>query len=156
MECSFCNIINGEAPTFKVWEDHDFLVILDIKPINPGHLLLIPKQHFADVFALPDPLYHSLFQTARKMVPVLKEVTSAKRIGLAIEGFSVPHVHLHLVPVNNGNELNPERAKRVSQDELKEMWNKLAKFFRISKLNLSLALETNGDNFSSGTLNLVE
>ncbi|MEI7777571.1 MAG: hypothetical protein WCI52_03095 [bacterium] len=61
----------------------------------------------------------------KKLAEPLKKVTSASRIGLAIEGFGVPHAHMHLVPVNNGNELNPERARRVSESELMEMQGKL-------------------------------
>jgi len=121
MECLFCDIINNKKPALKVWEDDKFLVILDIRPINPGHLLLIPKEHIGEVFEISEPLFGELFQTAKKIAAFLKEAVSAKRIGLAIEGFGVSHVHLHLVPVNNGNELNPERAKEVPEDELKAM-----------------------------------
>ncbi len=130
MQCLFCDIINNKKTALKVWENDRFLVILDIRPINPGHLLLIPKEHFGDVYEIPEPLFSELFQTARKVAIPLKDAVSAVRVGLAVEGFGVPHVHVHLVPVNNGNELNPERAKRVSESELKETHSKLALFFR--------------------------
>jgi histidine triad (HIT) family protein len=130
MQCLFCDIINNKKAALKVWENDRFLVILDIRPINPGHLLLIPKEHFGDVYEIPEPLFSELFQTVKKVAAPLKEAVSAVRIGLAVEGFGVPHVHLHLVPVNNGNELNPERAKRVSEVELQEMHSKISAFFK--------------------------
>lgn len=128
MQCLFCDIINNKKPALKVWENDKFLVILDIRPINPGHLLLIPKEHVGEAFEISEPLFSELFQTAKKIATPLKKAVSAARIGLAIEGFSVPHVHLHLVPVNNGNELNPERAKEVSENELKKIQIHLLKY----------------------------
>jgi len=129
MECIFCDFVNTKKPVLKVWEDNHFLVFLDSKPINPGHLLLIPKSHFSDIYDIPEPLYGNLFQTVKKIAIPLKEAMSAGRIGLAVEGFGVSHVHIHLVPVNKGNELNPERAKKVSDSELKQMREMLKKHF---------------------------
>jgi histidine triad (HIT) family protein len=122
MNCLFCEIIHAKVPAFTVWENDSFLAFLDIHPINPGHTLLIPKEHVEDVFAMSDETIENLFVTAKKLAPSLKKATSAKRIGIIVEGFGVPHVHVHLVPVNNGNELNPERAKEAAQEELNEMW----------------------------------
>ena len=130
MQCLFCDIINNKKVTLKVWENDHFLIILDIRPINPGHLLLIPKVHFEDIYEIPEPLFSELFQIAKKIATSLRKAVSAVRIGLAVEGFGMPHVHVHLVPVNNGNELNPERAKRASEIELQEMHSKLAVFFK--------------------------
>lgn len=127
MRCLFCNIIQGKTEAFKVWEDRNFLLLLDINPINPGHVILITKKHTADVFDLREPLFTKTFQTAKTVAHKLRKVTGAKRIGLAIEGFGVPHVHLHLVPVNKGNELNPLRAKRASKKSLQVMQQKLKK-----------------------------
>jgi len=132
MECLFCNIANGRVPSFKVWENEDFFVFLDIAPINPGHVLLVPKKHFNDVFIMPQPLYAKMFEAAKYVAKILKKATSAKRIGLAVEGFGVLHAHLHLVPVNSGNEINPERAKAVSENELKNMQRLLKMYFKES------------------------
>lgn len=125
MRCLFCDIIAEKTEAFKVWEDRNFLLLLDINPINPGHVILITKKHAADVFDLREPLFTKTFQTAKAIAHKLQKVTGAKRIGLAIEGFGVPHVHLHLVPVNKGNELNPLRAKRSSKKSLLIMQRKL-------------------------------
>ncbi len=120
MGCIFCKIIKSREQEFKVWEDKDFFLKLDINPINPGHLLLIPKKHILDVFNMPDSLYIKLFALIKKVVPILKTLSKAKRIGLAIEGFGVNHAHVHLVPVNKGNELNPLKAKKANPKELKK------------------------------------
>ncbi len=125
MRCLFCDIIMEKTEAFKVWEDRNFLLLLDINPINPGHVILVTKKHVADVFDLREPLFAKTFRTAKTIAHKLRKVTGAKRIGLAIEGFGVPHVHLHLVPVNKGNELNPLRAKRASRKSLQIMQRKL-------------------------------
>ena len=123
--CVFCKIIAGEIPTNKVYEDDSFFVLLDIHPINPGHLLIVPKKHIPYVFDMQDPLFTELFKLARTLAPKIKEVMKVVRVGLAIEGFGVDHTHVHLVPINTINELNPERAKAASPEELKEVAEKI-------------------------------
>ena len=133
MECLFCNIIK-ENKGFKVWENSDFLLLLDINPINSGHLLLITKEHISDVFTIEAVLYSKLFLAAKGVARILKRLTSSKRIGLAVEGFGVPHVHLHLVPLNKGNELNPLRAKKASESELSKMQTEFKAHFKTLKV----------------------
>jgi histidine triad (HIT) family protein len=130
MECLFCDIANNKTRSFKVWENEDFFAFLDIAPINPGHILLIPKIHAEDVFVLPGDLFGEIFQVVKKLAEPLRQATSAKRIGMAIEGLGVPHAHIHLVPIHKGNDLNPERAKRASEAELKEMQKILLNSFK--------------------------
>ncbi|OGY45824.1 MAG: hypothetical protein A2744_00250 [Candidatus Buchananbacteria bacterium RIFCSPHIGHO2_01_FULL_44_11] len=130
MECIFCNIIKGKQESFKVWENRDFILLLVPQPINPGHVILITKKHVDYVFDLKDPLYNEMFRMAKKVSLILKRITKAKRIGLAIEGFGVRHVHIHLVPVNKGNELNPLRAKKILEDKLQKMQTKFFQEFQ--------------------------
>ncbi len=130
MNCLFCEIANKKIASFKVWENEDFLAFLDIAPINPGHVLLIPKKHTKDVFSLSDDVYDKIFQIAKKIVKPLKKATLAKKIGLVVEGFGVPHAHIHLVPTYKGNELNPERAKKASSADLKKMQKILLNSFK--------------------------
>ena len=105
------------------------MLLLDTKPLNKGHLLLVPKRHFEDVFQMPEPWFTNLFQTAKKVVPILRRMSGAKRIGVAIEGFGIDHVHVHLVPVNKGNDLNPLRAKRASSGALQTTHKRFVKNF---------------------------
>lgn len=119
--CIFCKIVGGSEPAHKIWESDDFLSFLSIHPCNPGHACLIPRQHVDYVFDLEEPLYAGIFQVARQLSWPIKRATDAERIGIAVEGFGVRHVHLHLVPLYNVSELDPHRHIKQSQDELAEM-----------------------------------
>ena len=119
--CVFCRIVQGAAPAHRVWESEDFLAFLTIRPCNPGHALLIPKTHADRVFDLEEPLYTGIFRAAKQLSGPIQRATDARRVGIAIEGFSVPHVHIHLVPLYNIAELDPHRHIEQTQQELAEM-----------------------------------
>lgn len=125
MSCLFCSFVKKERECFKVLEDDDFFAFLDINPINPGHTLLIPKIHVSDALDMEDDLYSELFLTARNLSTKIKNIIGAPRIGLVIEGFGVNHVHIHLVPVYQGNELNPERARPANREDLQIMQGRI-------------------------------
>ncbi len=112
-------------PAYRIWENQEFLAILDINPNTPGHTLLLPKVHLPYVFDLEENLYSSLFATAKTLSPVLLEATQAKRIGVVIQGFTVPHAHVHLVPMNDVHDLDDARASPASKSELSSMSLKL-------------------------------
>jgi histidine triad (HIT) family protein len=133
MACVFCEIVAGRIPGLAVWESRDYLLLLDIRPIASGHVLLLPKKHAEDLFLLPEREYGRLLKTARRVAPVLRRATGAQRIGLVVEGFGVPHVHVHLVPVNQAGELNPERAKDTDMEMLRAIQKRLKpRFGRLS------------------------
>lgn len=119
--CVFCEIIKGVEPAHRVWESEEFLAFLTRRPCNPGHTLLIPKTHIDCVFDLAEPLYSNIFRAAKQLSEPIKQATHAKRVGVAIEGFSVPHVHLHLVPLYHVSELDPHRHVKQMQHELSEV-----------------------------------
>lgn len=116
MPCIFCDLISRQAESV-LWSNGRFSIILDTKPINPGHVLVVPNRHEPELFSLSDEEYADLFGLIKKISPILKDSSSARRIGVAVEGFGVPHTHIHLVPVNAGNELNPTRAKELTREE---------------------------------------
>ncbi len=120
-KCVFCKIIKGGFPSNLIWENEDYLAFLDINPINQGHTLLIPKNHVDDIFDLPDKNYSEIFLLAKKLSNAIKNSTKSERVGLAVEGLSVPHVHIHIVPVNRVGDLDPKRAKRADNNELAEI-----------------------------------
>ena len=130
MSCVFCEIVAGRIPSMNVWESRDYLLMLDIRPVAPGHLLLIPKKHAEDIWLLPEREYTRLLATARKLAPALRRATKAKRIGMVVEGFGVPHVHVHLVPVNQAGELNPTLARPATQSRLRALQRRLEPRFR--------------------------
>lgn len=125
--CIFCKIAKGEIDSAKIYEDDKFFAFLDARPLNPGHTLLLPKEHVDYVFEVDEPLYSELFKTAKKLSKPIQNAVQSKRIGLAIEGFGVPHIHIHLIPINNANEIDPHRAKKATTEELQEVAEKIKK-----------------------------
>jgi len=129
-ECKFCQIAQKKIKDYVFWEDKDFTAFLENNPANPGHCMIIPKKHRDYVFDLDDDLYLKLFKTAKKISKLLKTTMNAKRIGMAISGFAVPHIHLHIVPLHNPNELfDPKKFTKGKPEELTKVQNKLIKKF---------------------------
>jgi histidine triad (HIT) family protein len=116
--CIFCKIIAGEIPAVKIYENQKVTAFLDSNPVKPGHVLVVPKRHEGYIFDLDDKEYIELMLESKKIAKILKSKLQPKKIGLIIEGFGVPHVHVHLIPINKGNELNPEKAKHAEIEEL--------------------------------------
>lgn len=125
MECVFCKILDGKIPSHAIWSDDKFFAFLDINPVSPGHTLLIPKKHHDYFFDMDDATYTEIIKAAKKLSKPLQKAMNAKRIGVLIEGFAVPHTHIHLIPINKGGEMDPNRAKKASQDELSGIAKKI-------------------------------
>ena len=127
--CLFCKIIKGEAKAFKIYEDEVCFAFLDINPISEGHTLVVPKIHIDDILDSDPKLYRELWISVKDIAIKLRSATEAKRIGMAVEGFTVPHLHIHLVPVNGANELDPNRAVKASLDKLYSFQKKISSYF---------------------------
>ena len=125
MPSVFSRIISGELPGQIVWQDDKAVAFLDLHPINPGHLLIVPRVEVPHIWDLPVVLYHHLWDVAHRLSGVLKKVTGAPRIAVAVEGFTVQHAHIHLVPSFKVNDLNPMRAKSAMPAELEAMKAKI-------------------------------
>lgn len=123
--CIFCQILKGSAPAHKIWENENFFAFLDVNPVNPGHTMIIPKHHLDYVFDLEEPLYSELFKVAKELSEPIQRAMEASRIGVVIEGFGVSHLHVHLVPINKVNELDPTRAKRATMEELAQIADRI-------------------------------
>lgn len=98
-ESVFTKIIKGEIPCHKIYEDDKCIAFLDIHPQVEGHTLLITKDQVDRIWDLPDELYHHIWSVARKIEARITEVINPPRVGVAVEGFGVPHVHIHLIPL---------------------------------------------------------
>lgn len=96
----FSRIIAGEIPSFKVYEDERVYAFLDIRPLKPGHTLLIPKQEIDYLFDIEGDLYDHLFRTARTIATAIKKVIPCTKVGMSVIGLEVPHAHIHLVPID--------------------------------------------------------
>jgi histidine triad (HIT) family protein len=98
MDCVFCKIIAGEIPSAKIYEDEKCLAFLDINPVNFGHALLIPKEHYPTMVDTPDDLVAYLYVKAKELIPKIKKAMGADYVALSVVGTDVPHLHIHLIP----------------------------------------------------------
>jgi len=111
MPTIFSRIINGEIPCYKIAEEEDYFAFLDINPIKKGHTLVIPKVENDYVFRLDDKTIAGLFVFAKKVGLAIEKAIPCKRIGIAVIGLEVPHLHLHLVPIDGEGDLNFNNPK---------------------------------------------
>ena len=119
MACVFCSILEGRAPAHVVWRDADHAAFLDTSPIAPGHLLLVTRAHVPRAEDLSAEAHARLFACARLLAPAVADAAGAPRTGIAVEGYGVPHVHVHMVPVWRGGDLDPCRQSAASGAELR-------------------------------------
>lgn len=127
MASIFSKIVAGEIPCFKVAETEDCLAFLDISPIAKGHVLCIPKQEIDYLFDIDDDLYCKLQLFAKKVAKGLKKTVPCVKVGVGVIGVDVPHAHIHLVPLQNGSELNFKNHVEITSDELKALADEIAK-----------------------------
>lgn len=127
----FTKIIKGEIPCHKVYEDDKTFAFLDIHPIQPGHVLVIPKSQVDEFQDLQDEDYTALFNTVKKVSLSLKDAYPNKRIGVKIIGVDVPHAHVHVFPFANMDEYRtaPDMQAEPNHTELA----KIAEQIKISE-----------------------
>ena len=101
MSSLFSKIIKGHIPCYKVAETNDFLAFLDINPNVKGHTLCIPKREIDELFELDNNTYNGLMKFSREVAIALKKTIPCNRIGMSVIGLEVPHVHVHLIPINS-------------------------------------------------------
>ncbi len=111
MASIFSRIVSGEIPSYKVAEDDRHFAFLDINPVAPGHVLVIPKREVDYIFDLTDSEYADLQVFAKHVAEALKKAIPCKKVGMAVLGLEVPHAHIHLVPMQSENDLNFFRGK---------------------------------------------
>lgn len=115
MSSVFTKIINGEIPCYKVAETKDFLAFLDVNPNAKGHTLCIPKIEVDKLFDLDEVTYVGLMEFSRSVAIALEKAVSCKRIGMSVIGLEVPHVHVHLIPLNSMDD-----ARFISKEKLEK------------------------------------
>lgn len=107
--CVFCRIVGGLAPAHVVWSDVEHVAFLDMAPITPGHVLLVPRAHVPWVDQLDPDAHARLFARVRALAGPVAAAAGAPHTGIAVEGYGVAHAHVHLVPVWRGGDLDPCR-----------------------------------------------
>lgn len=118
MASIFTRIINGEIPCYRVAEDERFMAFLDIRPLKPGHTLVVPKKEVDYIFDMDEDALGGMIIFAQKVAMAMKEVIECNRIGVAVIGLEVPHAHIHLVPISReGDMLLSNPRVSLSQEE---------------------------------------
>lgn len=125
MASIFTKIINGEIPSYKIAEEEDFYAFLDINPNAPGHTLCIPKKEVDKLMDLDEDTYMGLMAFSRKVGRAIEKSVECKRVGLTVIGLEVPHVHVHLIPLNSMANATFQHKVQCSEQEFKEMAAKI-------------------------------
>ena len=125
MSSIFTKIVNGEIPCYKIAEDDNFLAFLDVNPNAIGHTLCIPKQEINKIFDLDDALYLGLMKFSKKIAIALEKAVPCKRIGMSVIGLEVPHAHVHLIPLNEMDEMRFQNKVSLSKEEFEALAKKI-------------------------------
>jgi histidine triad (HIT) family protein len=116
----FSKIIKGEIPSFKIDENEKFYAFLDINPLAEGHTLVIPKLEVDKFLDMPDEYLKEILLFARPIAAAIERSFPCNRCGLSVVGLEIPHAHMHLIPINNMDDINFTRKKlSPTQEELK-------------------------------------
>jgi histidine triad (HIT) family protein len=118
MASIFSRIVNGELPAYILAADELHMAILDINPLVQGHVLVFPKQEVDYLFDLDHDSYHAFMDFTKRIAIRLRELVPCTRIGVSVIGLEVPHVHIHLIPINTVNDMNFSREKTHLDEEL--------------------------------------
>lgn len=125
MSTLFSKIIAGEIPSYKIYEDEQTYAFLTIRPHVKGHVLVVPKievDHWDDV---PEDYFNHMWRASQFVAKIMKEKLGCSRVGAMVAGFEVPHAHIHVIPSETIDDLNPHKAYDASKEELEEMQKRL-------------------------------
>lgn len=122
MASIFTKIINGEIPCYRIAEDENYFAFLDINPLKKGHTLIVPKQETDYIFDLDDSQLSGMILFSKKVARAIKEAYPCNRIAIAVLGLEVPHAHIHLVPMDEMNDVNFRNPKlKLTPEEFREI-----------------------------------
>lgn len=121
MSSIFSKIIAGDIPCYKIAEDDRFFAFLDIRPLQAGHTLVVPKVEVDYIFDLDDATLGDMMVFAKKIALAIKKVVPCERIGVAVIGLEVPHCHIHLSPINGLGDMDFRNPKSFSADFMQEL-----------------------------------
>ena len=128
MSSIFTKIVNGEIPCYKIAETADFLAFLDVNPNAIGHTLCIPKKEINKIFDMEDELYLGLMQFSKTIATAIELAIPCKRVGMAVIGLEVPHAHVHLIPLNEMDEIRFQNKVKLEKDEFEAIVKKIQSY----------------------------
>lgn len=119
MPSIFSRILNGEIPSYKIAETEDYYAFLDAFPVKEGHTLVIPKKEIDYIFDLEDDQLAGLMVFSKKIAAAIKKAIPCNRVGVTVIGLEVPHAHVHLIPIDNLNDMSFEKPKlKISAEKM--------------------------------------
>ena len=130
METLFSKIISGEIPSYKVAENKLCFAFLDINPNTRGHVLCVPKKTVDKLFDLPEKEYLELMSFSRRVALAIKKVIPCNRVAMSVIGLEVPHAHVHLIPLNEMDDIRFNKKVSISPEEMKEIAVSISSYFK--------------------------
>lgn len=131
MASIFTKIINGDIPSYKVAETDDFIAFLDVNPNAKGHTLCVPKVEVNKVFDLDEATYIKLMTFSRKVAIALEKAVPCKRVGMSVIGLEVPHVHVHLIPLNSMHDAQFNHKVSLEDSEFKAIAQRISDHYQL-------------------------
>lgn len=128
MSSIFTKIIKGELPAYKIAENDTFLAFLDSNPNAKGHTLCIPKQEINKIFDMEEDQYLELMKFSRKIAKALEQAIPCQRIGMSVVGLEVPHVHVHLIPLQTMDDIRFSKKETMSPADFEEVVKKVQQY----------------------------
>jgi histidine triad (HIT) family protein len=130
MATIFSRIIAGEIPSYRIAEDDRFYAFLDIKPMQPGHTLVVTKQETDYLFDLDDALLADMMLFAKRVARAIEKAMACRRVGVMVIGLEVPHAHIHLIPIQQEGDMSLARKRvELSSKELEQIAEKIRSAF---------------------------
>lgn len=122
-ECIFCKIVRGESPAQKIYETNDILAFLDINPVTDGHTLVIPKEHYRDIFQIPLPMLEKTMEATKKIAKKAQKTLNAGGVNIlhnsgSVAQQAVPHFHIHIIPRYPKDQINIFPGRKGNQEEI--------------------------------------
>ncbi|HLV93159.1 MAG TPA: HIT domain-containing protein [Aequorivita sp.] len=127
MASIFTKIIKGELPAYKIAEDENFIAFLDVNPNSKGHTLCVPKEEIDKIFDMGEHTYLQLMQFSRQVAIAIEKTVQCKRVGMAVVGLEVPHVHVHLIPLNDMDDMRFSKKVTMTAAEFEALANAISK-----------------------------
>lgn len=129
MATIFTKIVEGQIPSYKIYDDEKFYAFLDINPMAKGHTLVIPKQEVDYLFDIDDSVLSEMIFVSKKIAKAMEQAVACTRVGMMVIGLEVPHAHIHLIPIQKEGDMNLSNKRvELSNDEFEQIAKDISSF----------------------------